>query len=89
MKQRIIRIITTLALCLSLCPPRAFAEEVEVIPDEVELADEWDLCTHGERVDDCRICPSEAMIAALHRALTADNAETVRWQLDEILDLWR
>ena len=38
---------------------------------------------------ECPLCPIEALIAALPRALTADNAETVRWQLDEILDLWR
>ena len=38
---------------------------------------------------ECPLCPIEALIAALPRALTADNAEAVRWQLDEILDLWR
>ena len=38
---------------------------------------------------ECPLCPIDALIAALPRALTDDNAETVRWQLDEILDLWR
>ncbi len=38
---------------------------------------------------ECPLCPIDALIAALPRALTEDNAETVRWQLDEILDLWR
>ena len=38
---------------------------------------------------ECPLCPIEALIAALPRWVTEDNAETVRWQLDEILDLWR
>ena len=37
---------------------------------------------------ECRICPIEGLIAALPHRVTADNAETVRWQLDEILALY-
>lgn len=37
MKRRILSIVTALALCLSLCPTRAFAVEGEIIPDDGEL----------------------------------------------------
>ena len=36
----------------------------------------------------CRICPIEALIAALPEQVTEDNAEVVRARLDEILDLF-
>ena len=37
----------------------------------------------------CRICPIEALIAALPEQVTEDNADDVRAQLDHILDLYR
>lgn len=38
---------------------------------------------------ECRICPIENLIAALPAQVTEDNADKVRAQLDEILDLYR
>ena len=38
---------------------------------------------------ECRICPIEALIAALPEQVTEDNADDVRAQLDHILDLYR
>ena len=38
---------------------------------------------------ECRICPIEALIAALPEQVTEDNAEDVRAQLEEILALYR
>lgn len=37
---------------------------------------------------ECRICPMEDLIAALPDAVTEDNAEDVRWKLNEILALY-
>ena len=37
----------------------------------------------------CRICPVEALIAALPGKVTEDNADEVRARLEEILDLYR
>ncbi|MBD5089144.1 MAG: hypothetical protein HDT30_10115 [Clostridiales bacterium] len=41
------------------------------------------LCTY-----ECKLCPIEDLIAALPDAMTEDNAEEVRAQIDEILDLY-